>query len=281
MEQNLFKYIWRHSKAEQLGLLLLVLSSLPFYFPRARPAQDHRQQRHFRGGIRRGGIDAVVPDHLLAIWQGPVRGTGVAVRRCRAGAARLPHGLVLRLPVHGDRERQLQALHQHAEGSHGRAHAASPALRADRPHAAVPYPSSAQAEAGRGGEHDQCRSGAVGRVHRRLLRAADPGWRPGDHRHDLHHVAECLAGLGGVRDRDVSGFSDPKASGADPASGPSAADHRACVRRPGRRARRRLARDLYQRHLEFRALGYFQPLGTDLPDPVRDLPAQVFCQISQ
>jgi putative ABC transport system ATP-binding protein len=32
MEPNLFKYIWRHSRAEQLWLLLLVLASLPFYF---------------------------------------------------------------------------------------------------------------------------------------------------------------------------------------------------------------------------------------------------------
>jgi putative ABC transport system ATP-binding protein len=32
MEPNLFKYIWRHSKAEQSGILLLVLISLPFYF---------------------------------------------------------------------------------------------------------------------------------------------------------------------------------------------------------------------------------------------------------
>ena len=32
MEPNLFKYIWRHSKGEQLSILLLVLLSMPFYF---------------------------------------------------------------------------------------------------------------------------------------------------------------------------------------------------------------------------------------------------------
>jgi putative ABC transport system ATP-binding protein len=32
MEPNLFKYIWRHSKSEQVSILLLVLFSLPFYF---------------------------------------------------------------------------------------------------------------------------------------------------------------------------------------------------------------------------------------------------------
>ncbi|HSR72773.1 MAG TPA: ATP-binding cassette domain-containing protein [Kiloniellales bacterium] len=32
MEPNLFKYIWRHSKRDQLAILLLVAISLPFYF---------------------------------------------------------------------------------------------------------------------------------------------------------------------------------------------------------------------------------------------------------
>ncbi len=32
MEPNLFKYIWRHSRGEQISILLLVLCSLPFYF---------------------------------------------------------------------------------------------------------------------------------------------------------------------------------------------------------------------------------------------------------
>lgn len=32
MERNLFKYIWRHSRREQVGILLLVVISLPFYF---------------------------------------------------------------------------------------------------------------------------------------------------------------------------------------------------------------------------------------------------------
>ena len=32
MEPNLFKYIWQHSRAEQVSILLLVLCSLPFYF---------------------------------------------------------------------------------------------------------------------------------------------------------------------------------------------------------------------------------------------------------
>ncbi len=32
MEPNLFKYVWRHSRAEQVVILLLVLLSLPFYY---------------------------------------------------------------------------------------------------------------------------------------------------------------------------------------------------------------------------------------------------------
>ena len=32
MERNLFKYIWRHSRAEQVWVLIIVLLSMPFYF---------------------------------------------------------------------------------------------------------------------------------------------------------------------------------------------------------------------------------------------------------
>ncbi|GAB4392318.1 MAG: ABC transporter ATP-binding protein [Kiloniellaceae bacterium] len=32
MEPNIFKYVWRHSRAEQIAILLLVLVSLPFYY---------------------------------------------------------------------------------------------------------------------------------------------------------------------------------------------------------------------------------------------------------
>lgn len=32
MEAKLFKYIWRHSRREQIGILLVVLASMPFYF---------------------------------------------------------------------------------------------------------------------------------------------------------------------------------------------------------------------------------------------------------
>ena len=32
MESNLFRYVWQHSRSEQIAILLLVLASLPFYF---------------------------------------------------------------------------------------------------------------------------------------------------------------------------------------------------------------------------------------------------------
>ena len=32
MERNLFKYVWQHSRREQLVVLAVVLISLPFYF---------------------------------------------------------------------------------------------------------------------------------------------------------------------------------------------------------------------------------------------------------
>src|SRR3546814_20754597 len=32
MEPNIFKYVWRHSRSEQVAILLIVLASLPFYY---------------------------------------------------------------------------------------------------------------------------------------------------------------------------------------------------------------------------------------------------------
>jgi putative ABC transport system ATP-binding protein len=32
LDPNLFRFVWRHSRREQLGILLLILASLPFYF---------------------------------------------------------------------------------------------------------------------------------------------------------------------------------------------------------------------------------------------------------
>src|SRR5438128_8963325 len=32
MDQSLFRYIWRHSRRDQLIIFLVVLASLPFYF---------------------------------------------------------------------------------------------------------------------------------------------------------------------------------------------------------------------------------------------------------
>ena len=32
MEPNIFKYVWRHSRADQVTILLFVLASLPFYY---------------------------------------------------------------------------------------------------------------------------------------------------------------------------------------------------------------------------------------------------------
>ena len=32
METNIFKYVWRHSKREQVVILFLVVLSMPFYF---------------------------------------------------------------------------------------------------------------------------------------------------------------------------------------------------------------------------------------------------------
>ncbi len=54
MDKNFFRYIWRHSKRDQLIIFAVVLSSLPFYFasldlPR-RIVNEAIQGRAFAGG---------------------------------------------------------------------------------------------------------------------------------------------------------------------------------------------------------------------------------------
>src|SRR5215207_2773675 len=54
MDRSLFRYIWRHSKREQLIIFAVVLGSLPFYFasldlPR-RIVNEAIQGRAFAGG---------------------------------------------------------------------------------------------------------------------------------------------------------------------------------------------------------------------------------------
>ncbi len=54
MDTNLFRYVWRHSRREQIAILLLIMASLPFYFasldiPRL-IVNDALQGRAFRDG---------------------------------------------------------------------------------------------------------------------------------------------------------------------------------------------------------------------------------------
>jgi len=54
LDTNLFRYVWRHSRREQIGILLLILASLPLYFvsldiPRL-IVSDALQGEAFRGG---------------------------------------------------------------------------------------------------------------------------------------------------------------------------------------------------------------------------------------
>ena len=62
MDRNLFRYIWKHSRREQLLILGIVLLSLPFYFvsldlPKY-IVNDAIQGRAFTGGtIKRVAVD--------------------------------------------------------------------------------------------------------------------------------------------------------------------------------------------------------------------------------
>ncbi len=55
MDPNLFRYIWTHSRREQIVVLLLILCSLPFYWlsldvPK-RIVNEALQGEAFRGGV--------------------------------------------------------------------------------------------------------------------------------------------------------------------------------------------------------------------------------------
>ena len=127
---------------------------------------------------------------LSAIFHGKVL---AHLRRLPGRPAHLPGDHELRLPGRRGGERPVQEEHQHQEGPHGRAHAAPPALRALRPHPALPAGPLPQGQAGRARDHDQGRGRAARRLHRRRLRAADVPRRPGADGDHLHHDAELAA----------------------------------------------------------------------------------------
>ena len=129
LDPSLFRYIWRHSRAEQLFLLAVILASLPFYWVSLEvPKQivnDAIQGRAFQDGktvaklfewtVEPAGLPRRRPCHDLP-------GPGA---RADALSAR-PEPLV---PPPRPRQRRLQVLHQRAQGHSRRAHAAADALR--------------------------------------------------------------------------------------------------------------------------------------------------------
>lgn len=71
MEPNIFRYIWRHSRREQIAILLLILASLPFYWlsldiPK-RIVNEALQGKAFQGGnttVRLFDYQINLPDFL-------------------------------------------------------------------------------------------------------------------------------------------------------------------------------------------------------------------------
>ena len=161
-------------------------------FPVVDGAQVGHQQRH-PGQRLQGQQDHPVPGLGARPLGHPARQGHPHLRRLPGRPARLPGDHELRLPGRRGRERPVQEDHQHPEGPHGRAHAAPPALRALRPHPALPAGPFPQGQAGRARHHDQGRGRAARRLHRRRLRAADVPRRPGADGDPVHHAAELAA----------------------------------------------------------------------------------------
>ncbi len=61
MESNLFRYIWRHSKRDQLAILLLVVVSLPFYF-----MSLHLPKQIVNQGIQGQGFESITDTQPFA-----------------------------------------------------------------------------------------------------------------------------------------------------------------------------------------------------------------------
>ena len=135
--------------------------------------------------------------------------------RLRPFAPGVPARAVADLPRADRAQRLAQVPDQHHEGLDGRAHAAPPALRALRPHPALPALALPPRQGRRDGDHDQGRGRAARRLHRRGADHAAVPRRAGVDGDVLHP----LPALGARPDR-ARGGGDP--GGGDPASCASA-----------------------------------------------------------
>jgi hypothetical protein len=144
MQRNLFTYIWRHSRPEQIVILGLVVLAQVFYFmsltcPKS-VINNGIQGNAFKDSktipflVFELDLSAILPGKVLP-----------HLRRLPGRPARLPGDHELRLPGRRNRERPCSRRPSTPRRPHGRAHAAPPALRALRPHPALPgRPTSAR-----------------------------------------------------------------------------------------------------------------------------------------
>ena len=190
-------------------------------FHRPRRAEAHHQPGNHGRRLSRSGLGPAVLGHRRAVRRDADRPAGRFVRRLHDGAADPAAGAQLRFPLPGLRQRRFQVRHQHEQGTLGRAHAAPPALRAERPHPALSDHAGAQAQAGRDGHHDQGRGGTARRLHRRRLHRARVPRRSGLDGHGFHYGAKHLAGPGGRGSCVRPGLSHSEAPQADPAPEPA------------------------------------------------------------
>ena len=181
MEKSLFRYIWRHSRRDQLIICAVVLASLPFYFasldlPR-RIVNEAIQGRAFEGGRTTAPFLAISFD--LPRWLGGgtsfTSSSGFQVDRCRPAVR--PVGAV---PGVRPDQRRLQVLDQRRQGRARRAHAAADALRPFRPGPALHARGAAHGEVVRDGDDHQGRGRADRRLHRRCLHHAGLPRHAGD-----------------------------------------------------------------------------------------------------
>ena len=218
MEQNLFRYIWSHSKRQQIWILIVVALSMPTYF-----LAFDIPKLIVNGPIQGRGFET--PDATQKVLadrdrQSVRRPVLHAVQRLRTR----PHGRAdraqRRVPGLCHHQRRLQALHQHLQGPARRAHASPPALPACGPGAALPVPPIPAGAQFRDRDHDQGRGRPAGRLHRRSFRYARLPGRPGACGAALHHAAELGAGSGHARNPDGADLAYPQAAGAVFASSP-------------------------------------------------------------
>ena len=173
MDTNIFRYTWRHSRRDQMWLLVVVVVSLPFYF-----LSLDLPKSIVNGPIQGEGFSSPTDTETamrialdlpeLAVRRRRDR----AFQRHRARPHRDAHLSLLPVPLLRSRERLLQALHLDLQGPARRAHAAPHALPAHRHAAALPAAAVPAAALLRDRHHGEGRGGAARRLHRRRLRPA-------------------------------------------------------------------------------------------------------------